>query len=440
MFVALDDTDSREGMCTTCLLTEIIRRSGLDVIGFPQLVRLNPAIEYKTRGNGALAVNLAKGKGAQTVIGKLDGREIRSYPEVLEEPSVDALMELSRDAVMELSELGSPDTNPGIVISGHRFPRELYRESVQGEVSIEHAENFIIENGGIFLKVKSGRGIIGAAAAISWPMLSTTYELLVYRYPKPDRMEASLKESIARRCESIPGTFNNFDPHNRYAAIFPRERTPVVFGIRGVEYEPILEAVPELLKSLPMAHDRYLIFSTNQGSDDHIIHNPEKFTENCSYEATGHVEGLPRNIEGSHYFVGFRTEAGTIDLAAFEPTKEFRELFRDLKPDDELRVFGTYRRGTLNVEKMEVMSVSQIFVRSSPVCESCGNLMESRGHMDYRCRNCRRKEDLPRYRLQERSLVPGKYDVPVIARRHISRPYELEKVARKAGILNRVPL
>ncbi|MDA8142469.1 MAG: hypothetical protein M0T81_00630, partial [Thermoplasmatales archaeon] len=147
MFVALDDTDSREGMCTTFLLTEIIRRSKLDVIGFPQLVRLNPAIEYKTRGNGALVVNLAKGKGTQTVIGKFDGREIRSYAEVSEEPSVDELIGLSRDAVMEFSELEDPDTNPGIVISRSRFPQGLYWESVQGEVSIDHAENFIIENG-----------------------------------------------------------------------------------------------------------------------------------------------------------------------------------------------------------------------------------------------------------------------------------------------------
>ncbi|MCL6089705.1 MAG: tRNA(Ile)(2)-agmatinylcytidine synthase [Candidatus Thermoplasmatota archaeon] len=440
MFVALDDTDSREGMCTTFLLTEIIRRSKLDVIGFPQLVRLNPAIEYKTRGNGALVVNLAKGKGTQTVIGNFDGREIRSYAEVSEEPSVDELIGLSRDAVMEFSELEDPDTNPGIVISRSRFPQGLYWESVQGEVSIDHAENFVIENGGIFIKVKSGRGIIGAAAAISWPMLSTTYELLVYRYPKPERIEASLKESIARWCDTIPGTFNNFDPHNRYAAIFPKERTPVVFGVRGVEYEPILEAVPEMLKSSPIAHERYLIFSTNQGSDDHIIHNSEKFMENCSYEVTGYVEGIPRIIEGSHYFIRFRTKSGSIDLAAFEPTKEFRELFRNLKPNDELRVFGTYRKGTLNVEKMEVISVSQIFVRSSPVCGSCGNVMESRGHMDYRCRNCREKETLPRYRLKERSLIPGKYDVPIIARRHISRPYELENIARKARTLNRVTL
>ena len=52
MFVAVDDTDSMKGNCTTFLATEIIREFGdLDLIGNPRLVRLNPATPWKTRGN-----------------------------------------------------------------------------------------------------------------------------------------------------------------------------------------------------------------------------------------------------------------------------------------------------------------------------------------------------------------------------------------------------
>src|SRR5699024_3240590 len=58
--IGFDDTDSRErGMCTTYLAAQIaarIRDAGGQVSRIV-LVRLNPAIEYKTRGNAALCVH-----------------------------------------------------------------------------------------------------------------------------------------------------------------------------------------------------------------------------------------------------------------------------------------------------------------------------------------------------------------------------------------------
>ena len=56
MYIGLDDTDSREGMCTTYLCTLILRElRGMALrVGLPRLIRLNPNIPYKTRGNGAL--------------------------------------------------------------------------------------------------------------------------------------------------------------------------------------------------------------------------------------------------------------------------------------------------------------------------------------------------------------------------------------------------
>lgn len=58
--VGLDDTDSRErGMCTTYVAATIARalqRDGATVSRL-LLIRLNPAVEYKTRGNAALAIH-----------------------------------------------------------------------------------------------------------------------------------------------------------------------------------------------------------------------------------------------------------------------------------------------------------------------------------------------------------------------------------------------
>ncbi|MBS3761266.1 MAG: tRNA(Ile2) 2-agmatinylcytidine synthetase, partial [Halodesulfurarchaeum sp.] len=58
--LGLDDTDSRDqGMCTTYVAAEVskaLHRSG-DRISKLRLLRLNPAVKHKTRGNAALAIH-----------------------------------------------------------------------------------------------------------------------------------------------------------------------------------------------------------------------------------------------------------------------------------------------------------------------------------------------------------------------------------------------
>ena len=82
MFVAVDDTDSVKGNCTTFLATEIIKElSDLDLIGHPRLVRLNPAVPWKTRGNGSLVMQFGHGIGKKRLIGELDGKDFYCYDE-----------------------------------------------------------------------------------------------------------------------------------------------------------------------------------------------------------------------------------------------------------------------------------------------------------------------------------------------------------------------
>src|SRR5690348_17412068 len=76
LWIGVDDTDSLQGMCTTFLATEIVRdlTLDLDLIGYPRLVRLNPNIPWKTRGNGAVCIRVGKGMGAASVVGSKIGR------------------------------------------------------------------------------------------------------------------------------------------------------------------------------------------------------------------------------------------------------------------------------------------------------------------------------------------------------------------------------
>src|SRR6056297_1321706 len=60
MIIGIDDTDSREGMCTTYLASLLIDElSGMGtLIANPLLIRLNPTIPHKTRGNAAISFSI----------------------------------------------------------------------------------------------------------------------------------------------------------------------------------------------------------------------------------------------------------------------------------------------------------------------------------------------------------------------------------------------
>ncbi|HYU07255.1 MAG TPA: tRNA(Ile2) 2-agmatinylcytidine synthetase, partial [Thermoplasmata archaeon] len=81
LWIGVDDTDSLQGMCTTFLATELVSEltKDRDLIGYPRLVRLNPNIPWKTRGNGAICLRFGRGVGPGTVVGEVENRPVRSF-------------------------------------------------------------------------------------------------------------------------------------------------------------------------------------------------------------------------------------------------------------------------------------------------------------------------------------------------------------------------
>lgn len=428
MYIAVDDTDSRLGMCTTYVLTEIIRRSGLDLIGYPRLVRLNPSIRHKTRGNGALCANLGTGTGTPVKVGAISGKPLLAYPAGSHGGSSGDLIALSEEIIGETAELQEPQTNPGIVASEGPFDASFYWKAVREELSIGQAEAFIRQQGGEYRKIKLGRGIIGAAAAIAWPEQSFTFEFLGYKYPFGEALAPGIKFSAAERAEEIEGSFNSIDRVNPYPAIFPKERTPVVIGVRGIYPDPLLEQAPAIMDEAGINTERHIVYRTNQGTDDHIITDPAEIRDGSSYSIEGTVNNEVYNIAGGHCFTSLLWRKLNVKVAAFEPTKEFRKVFSGLVPGDSIRVYGTYRDNCLNIEKMSVLALAVPYKRAPPLCTHCGAGMHSRGHNDYRCSSCGNRSALPDYMRVERRIKAGDYDVPVIARRHISRPFELKTI------------
>src|SRR3990170_6298577 len=80
VWLGVDDTDSVSGMCTTYLATELVRRLPFDLLGYPRLVRLNPNVPWKTRGNGAICLRFGRGAGVPVDVGEVDGVPVRAYP------------------------------------------------------------------------------------------------------------------------------------------------------------------------------------------------------------------------------------------------------------------------------------------------------------------------------------------------------------------------
>jgi len=425
MYIAIDDTDSPKNMCTTFILTEIIKESKLDVIGLPRLVRLNPTIPFRTRGNASLCVNLGKGKGMSEKIGKILGKDIISYESGSDPTDVPSLLELAKDVILRYADLSEENTNPGLVVSKRPFDPSFYWKVVRDVSSIDEAEKFIKNSGAEFSKIKNGRGIIGAAAAISWPGLSKTYELLFYKEGISKNIPSELKFIISRKMESIPGTFNNIDVLNRHPAIFPDQSTPVIMGVRSVRKENFLEEVLEVPEVSEVKSSRYMLYETNQATDDHIITDFTVPEDYHSYRIEGSVSTVPVSTTGSHYFAEITSGNRRIKIAAFEPTKEFRKVFGLLRPGDLIVVYGSMKRGTINVEKMEIKSLARAFARGNPECTICGNRTLNKGMNDYRCPRCGNRMKQPHYRSMERELNPGFYDVPVSARRHLSMPFSL---------------
>lgn len=424
VYIAVDDTDSRAGNCTSFLATELLRElSDLDLIGMPRLVRLNPAVPWKTRGNGSLTMRVGKGSGEATVIGEIAGQEILCYRRSVQEPDIREVLERCIAVVEKRS---SPDAEPGLVVSERKPSPGLYWRGVREILDRKVVDEHLSAVGAQTFELRGGRGIVGAACGMAWRPNDHTYELLAYRQ---EALWGSVRQvnriTIRDMDLEFPRTFNNWEEKRMKAAIVPSTPCPVLYGIRGDHPQDLPSAYKMLESEDP---ERWLIYLTNQGTDDHIIHDHREFIPNQSYALSGTVLHRTGRLPGGHSFLYMQTKYGEVCCALYEPSKEFRVLFDLLLPGDRIEVYGELREEprTLNVEKIRVLELIHNEVKTSnPVCVECGKRMHSVGKgQGYRCRPCGTRSPSAITAVQTRSLLPGWYEPPVTARRHLSKPLQ----------------
>ncbi len=420
MFLAIDDTDSRKGMCTTFLITELLREfEGLNLMDYPRLVRLNPNVPWKTRGNGAVVIRLGDGVEKKDLVG-FDGKEIFSYTG--ESVDMDDALERALKVVEKWSETSEDGTNPGLIVSNEKAPYKMYQEAVKDVVELVDTIAALEKLDCRYTGLGNRRGLIGALAAMAWIPNDHTYELITYREQKRWGTVRKLNGMI-RFDRETERTFDSYDHDEKQQAVAPRSPCPVLYGVRGDDHRELMDAL-DIIEGEPI--DRWLLFKTNQATDEHIQYSTaDEVKPWTSVHIKGTVTSRPNTITGGHVFFDIDDK---LTAAAYEPTKGFRDLVKKLIPGDKLELWGGIREEplTLNIEKMKVVELSEKEEKvANPQCPDCKKRMSSIGkNAGFRCRKCgtRAEEDDIETKLVERELEEGYYEVPVCARRHLSKP------------------
>ena len=430
--VGVDDTDSRDrGMCTTYLAARLgarIEAAGGEVRR-QLLVRLNPAVPHKTRGNAALALHA--------------------------DVDPDLALALVREELSGLAIADDPRTSPGAVVADvdpgavpgdvATFARGAMREFHDLADAIElverhgwehEADGEASDQPGVGDAV--GRGRIGALAAVgAWRAFDDwTAEHVAYR--EFDRCgtprEVDVDSVFDAADWGYPTVWDTVDRAEGEAVCVPNAPGPILFGIRGDDPDAC-RAVADRIDAEPV--ERTATFLTNQGTDAHLAPGMiGSLRDGAGYRVEGVVASEPETRRGGHVFFELARPAGagngpavagadgspTVSCVAFEPTKRFRDRVRALRAGDRLTACGEHTDGTLKLEKLAVRELVET-ERVNPTCPECGRSMSSAGRTQgYRCRDCDTEADGKRRKPIDRELEPGWYEVPPCARRHVAKP------------------
>jgi len=417
LHIGIDDTDSEKGGCTTytaaVLFQELLGR-GFKPSDFPWLVRLNPNIPWKTRGNGALAIHF-----------------------FIDEEQIEDVHRIAMETVDKTTVASAHGTDPAIAFLKGQVPRALHEYSTRAlhdVLSVREARAVARRAGAEVHALMGVRGLIGSLAAIGAGLdfVEHTFEIIAYRISENLGNPRRIDHDSVKLMNSKYGnrTFNNLDSESGRVLVSPHGLDPVLLGIRGYSPNDVLDAFKEL--QLNEEIERVMIFRTNQGTDAHLgkTRKAVDLKPHQSGALTGRVDDVPRVLRGGHVIFRLRDDSGLIDCAVYRPTGSLAMAARDLLPGDTVRVYGGVRRlregtPTLNVEKLEVLHMVEKIQQANPMCSSCGGRCESMGRgQGLRCKKCgQRNEYASKIQVrQERHIQSTIYVPPPRARRHLTKP------------------
>ena len=424
LHIGFDDTDSLKGRCTTYLAFKItdylLREKKTDFLDYPLLIRLNPNVPWKTRGNGAVCLRI-KAKNHEQI------------------------MESIKQFVEEGSSIYS-GANPGLAF----YDREQVPEDIQefsniamyDSLSKQKAETLAKKYGIKYFTFGNGQGLVGSLAAIGCLLHGDhTFEAIAYRKPENcgTRRILNISKVIEYSKYTFPNTFNNYDQYHKRILIAPHGPDPVFCGIRGENPEAVVSSLETLQPEEKL--EGYMVFRSNQGTDMHLK-NELKLSKVKAYMA-GHVrckiKTKPLIIKGGHVLFMVEDFTGVIFSAAiYEPTC-LTNIASQLEPGDLVRIGCGVRKATskyakiLNIEYLSILKLVQTYDISNPLCKDCGKRMKSEGkNKGFQCNRCGYKDHNTEkvYVARDRNLEIGLYLPAPKSHRHLTKPiyrYGMEK-------------
>jgi len=411
--IGIDDTDSPKGMCTTFLAYKIVKfleKNKVQFVDYPSLIRFNPNIPWKTRGNGAVRLSI------KTSSPKKIKNKITKF--------VDDYSETKNGA------------NPGLVFYENEIVTHSFHKfselALWKLISREKAKQFILENKIDSFYLGNGQGLVGAIGAIGYKFSDHTFELLSYRKKSQFGKKRIIAKDSVKNMQSVtfPETFNSYDIESDRALITPHGPDPVFYGIRGENAESVVTA-SKIVKANEKL-DGYMVFKSNQGTSDHLkneldVNDLRPYTSGF---LVGQVCSNPIMMQGGHVFFSIRVKDKKIKCGIYKPTK-ITTVAHNLILNDKIRIGGGIRKASknheriVNVEFLDVMELAKDIRVSNPSCKKCSKKMKSKGSKQgFECAKCGSKSsskitsEIPR-------KIQCKLYLPVMsAHRHLTRPYQ----------------
>jgi len=419
LHIGIDDTDSPKGMCTTFLCYEIVKfleKQEIQFMDFPYLIRFNPNIPWKTRGNGAVRLTI-RTKNPKKIKSKIT-QFVANYSDT------------------------KNGANPGLVFfQSKEIPSSFQKFSklaLWKLISRKQAKQFVSENNIESFYLGNGQGLVGAISAVGYEFSDHTFELLSYRKKSQLGKKRCINLDSVKKMQSVlPETFSSYDNDNDRVLITPHGPDPVFYGIRGETVKSVVRA--STIVNADEKLDGYMVFKSNQGTGDHLknelkVNDLKPFTSGF---LIGEVCNKPITKQGGHVFFSIQVKDRKIKCAVYKPTK-ITQFAQNLIPGDKIQIGGGIRKASknharvLNVEFLDVLRLAKHNLSANPTCRKCNKRMKSKGDKQgFECVKCGNKSASKSTLMLPRKIQCKLYLPVVSAHRHLTRPYQRIKKRNK---------
>ncbi len=423
--VGFDDTDSPKGMCTTFLaykIIDLLHKQKIEFLDFPRLIRFNPNIPWKTRGNGAVSFKIKTKNPSKTK------NQIKNL-------------------VLKYSDTEN-GANPGLVfLESDNIPSEFTKFSklaLWQLINRNNAKKFAKQNNLEIHYQGNGQGLIGAIGAVGYDFDDHTLELLSYRkkskFGKKRKISTQSVQNMQER--TSPNTFNSFDTKKGRVLITPHGPDPVFYGVRGENVNSLVHATKILKTSEKL--DGYMIFKSNQGTGDHLKNklNHKNMKPYASGKISGVISNNPKVVKGGHVFFKINSDNHEFWCAVYKPTG-MTVAASNLLKGDKINVGGGVRKASknfpriINLEFFHIISLARNTKLSNPKCKKCNKKMKSKGtDQGFQCIRCGKKASAKVILKVPRNIKKQLYLPKISAHRHLTRPLQRIGITNKPTKFN----